>query len=334
MKEEIDIFKNDFFEKTNSVKNLEELKFLDSKFKLFLKSCYKDLISFSEIEKKDFGKIINDFKREGEKRLKTACDKFKSNKFQGIKNDPTIMKRNIKYGSGHPLVNFCKILDKMFLHMGFSIVSGPEIELDRYNFEKLNMPVHHPARDMQDTFYISSPSILLRSHTSSVQIREMQNQDPPIRIISPGTVYRVDDIDPQHTPMFYQLEGLMVGRNISFANLKAVLITVLKNIFDDDIEVRFRPSYYPYTEPSAAVDISCISCRKKGCKSCSGAGWITVLGSGMVHPKVLEGVGYDTNIYTGFAFGIGLNRLVMLYYDLGEIKKIYENDINLWKQLN
>ena len=214
-----------------------------------------------------------------------------------------------------------KKLEEVLVGMGFSVVQGPEVELDKYNFEMLNIPPHHPARDMQDTFYISAPNVLLRSHTSSVQIRTMQNNKPPIQIISQGTVYRVDDIDPQHTPMFYQIEGLMVAENISFANLKAVLIKFLKEVFGNNTKVRFRPSYYPYTEPSAAIDMSCAKCGEKGCSTCRGTGWITVAGSGMVHPNVLEGVGYDSNKYTGFAFGMGLNRLALIYYGLDEIRK-------------
>ena len=195
------------------------------------------------------------------------------------------------------------------------------------------MPSHHPARDMQDTFYVTAPNVLLRSHTSSVQIRTMLKNKPPIQIMSQGTVYRVDDIDPQHTPMFYQIEGLMVAENISFANLKAVLTKLIKEVFGESVKVRFRPTYYPYTEPSAAMDMSCTACGGKGCRTCGGSGWITVLGSGMVHPNVLEGVGYDTSKYTGFAFGLGLNRLTLIYYGLSEMRKFYENDISLWKQL-
>ena len=227
-----------------------------------------------------------------------------------------------------------KKIEEVCISMGFSVVQGPEIEIDKYNFEMLNIPAHHPARDMQDTFYVSHPNIILRSHTSSVQIRTMQKQKPPIQIISPGTVYRVDDIDPQHTPMFYQVEGLMIAENISFSNLKAVLIKLLKEVFGEKIQVRFRPTYYPYTEPSAAIDMSCTSCGGKGCRICGNSGWITVLGSGMVHPNVLEGVGYDNSKYTGFAFGLGLNRLALLYYGLDEIRKLYENNIYLWNQLN
>lgn len=224
-------------------------------------------------------------------------------------------------------------MEKIFINLGFSIVQGPEIELDKYNFEKLNMPYYHPARDMQDTFYVRSPKVLLRSHTSSVQIRSLETMSLPLNIISPGTVYRVDDIDLQHTPMFYQVEGMSIGQHVSFANLKYVLITLLKEVFGDSTKVRFRPTYYPYTEPSAAIDMSCPKCNTKGCKLCGGAGWITVLGSGMVHPKVLEDSNVDSEKYTGFAFGLGLNRLAMIYFDMNGIRDFYENDISIWNQL-
>ena len=323
-----------FLEELNQAKTVEDIKNIDIKYlKKYIKSLYGNLKNIINMEeKKNAGKSINEFKQFMENNIEVAFKKLKKERPTN-KYDITIFKENIKFGTVHPLVKLYKKMEKIFINMGFSVVQGPEIELDKYNFEKLNMPSHHPARDMQDTFYISSPSVLLRSHTSSVQIRTMQKKDPPIQIISPGTVYRVDDIDPQHTPMFYQVEGLMVGEKISFANLKAVLIKLLKEVFGDHVDVRFRPTYYPYTEPSAAIDMSCTKCNKKGCRTCGGSGWITVLGSGMVHPNVLEGVGYDSEKYTGFAFGLGLNRLALIYYDLGEIRKIYENDISLWKQL-
>ncbi len=300
--------------------------------KKYVKLLYSELKNASVEEKKTLGKLINDFKNFAEEIIEQFEEKFKSSKVTS-KYDVTIFKDNIRFGSGHPLIKLYKKIEKVFVGMGFSVVQGPEIELDRYNFEKLNIPPHHPARDMQDTFYISAPNVLLRSHTSSVQIRTMEKTNPPIQVISPGTVYRVDDIDPQHTPMFYQIEGLMVAENISFANLKAVLIKFLKEVFGDETKVRFRPSYYPYTEPSAAIDMSCSKCGGKGCRTCGGTGWITVLGSGMVHPNVLEGVGYDSKKYTGFAFGLGLNRLALAYYGLDEIRKLYENDISLWNQI-
>lgn len=314
-----------------SAKEISDVK--DTYLKKYLRLLYSELKSVdSPQEKKNLGKVINDFKVLAEEKIKSAEEKFTSEK-SASKYDVTIFKDNIKLGSGHPLIKLYKKIEEVCISMGFSVVQGPEIELDKYNFEMLNMPSHHPARDMQDTFYVSAPNVLLRSHTSSVQIRTMESKNPPIQIISPGTVYRVDDIDPQHTPMFYQVEGLMVAEKISFANLKAVLIKLLKEVFGNETDVRFRPTYYPYTEPSAAIDMSCTQCGKKGCRTCGYSGWITVLGSGMVHPNVLEGVGYDSKKYTGFAFGLGLNRLALLYYGLDEIRKLYENDISLWNQI-
>lgn len=330
---EINKKKDELKEKILNVQSKKDVDDLKSEYlKVFLGNMYKNLKNIDSNEKKEFGKAINDFKNYANEKINSLKDKFKTEKGTN-KYDVSVFKRNIKIGHYHPLVKLYKKIEKIFVGMGFSVVQGPEIELDEYNFEKLNMPSYHPARDMQDTFYITPPNILLRSHTSSVQIRTMELQKPPIQIISPGTVYRVDDIDPQHTPMFYQVEGLMVGERISFSNLKAILITLLKEIFGESIEVRFRPSYYPYTEPSAAIDMSCVECGGKGCRTCGNSGWIVVLGSGMVHPNVLEGVGYDSEKYTGFAFGLGLNRLALLYYGLGEIRKIYENNVSLWKQL-
>lgn len=317
----------------NGAKDLKLVSEIKTEYlKKYVKSLYSELKNVSAEEKRALGKLINDFKNFAEEKINEAETKFKAEK-PISKYDVTMFKTGMEPGAGHPLIKLYKKIEKVFVGMGFSVVQGPEIELDKYNFEKLNLPSHHPARDMQDTFYISAPNVLLRSHTSSVQIRTMEKMKPPIQIISPGTVYRVDDIDPQHTPMFYQVEGLMVAENISFANLKAVLIKFLKEVFGDETKVRFRPTYYPYTEPSAAIDMSCSKCGGKGCRTCGGTGWITVLGSGMVHPNVLEGVGYDSKKYTGFAFGLGLNRLALSYYGLDEIRKFYENDISLWKQI-
>ncbi|BED92713.1 MAG: phenylalanine--tRNA ligase subunit alpha [Candidatus Paraimprobicoccus trichonymphae] len=326
--------KQEFLENFNKISNFQEIKDLNFKYlNKNLKILYFELKNItSNKEKKEVGKLINEFKIFLEQNILKLKKDF-SDKIYFENYDISIFKNNINIGVLHPLTKLYKKMENIFISMGFSVTQGLEIELDKYNFEKLNIPKYHPARDMQDTFYILSPNILLRSHTSSVQIRAMENKIPPINIISPGTVYRVDDIDPQHTPMFYQVEGLMVGEDISFANLKAVLINLLKNIFGDEIEIRFRPSYYPYTEPSAAIDMSCAKCNKKGCRICNYSGWITVLGSGMVHPNVLKSVGYNSEKYIGFAFGLGLNRLALLYYNLGNIKKIYENDINLWRQL-
>jgi phenylalanyl-tRNA synthetase alpha chain len=322
----------EFCQLIEDLNDLQKFKELKNSFKSYVKELYSYLKSAKSEEKKILGQAINDFKNIIQKKLDLMNQKFEI-EGSSRNHDPTIFKSEIKFGTIHPLIKLYKKIENILFNMGFSIAQGPEIELDRYNFEKLNMPPYHPARDMQDTFYIFAPQVLLRSHTSSVQIRTLENISPPLQIISPGTVYRVDDIDPQHTPMFYQVEGLVVSENVSFANLKSVLITLLKKIFGDEIMVRFRPSYYPYTEPSAAIDMSCTKCGGDGCQVCSGSGWITVLGSGMVHPAVLKGVNIDPLRYSGFAFGLGLNRLALLYYDLGEIRKLYENDISLWKQL-
>lgn len=322
-----------FLSKINKVKNKNEILKINSEFKKYIKNLYSELKKIENIkEKKIFGKKINDFKNKIQSEIDKILKLF-NEKTDNISYDPYIFKLSVKIGNSHPLIKFYKKMEKVLINLGFSVVQGPEIELDRYNFEKLNMPDYHPARDMQDTFYIISPKVLLRSHTSSVQIRTMEKLSPPMSIISPGTVYRVDDIDSQHTPMFYQVEGLSIGEEISFANLKFVLITLLKEVFGNSTDVRFRPTYYPYTEPSAAIDMSCPKCNKKGCSVCSKTGWITVLGSGMVHPKVLEDSGINSEKYTGFAFGLGLNRLAMIYFGMNEIKKFYENDISIWNQI-
>ena len=288
-------------------------------------------------ERKTFGAEVNKLKAQAAQLIEERLQELKEKEIQ---REIALMPQfditspvALARGSYHPITLVQRECEKVFSSMGFNIEDYSEIVTDYECFEALNIPKHHPARDMQDTFYISAPNVLLRSHTSCVQVRTMEKNTPPIQVISPGTVYRVDDIDPQHTPMFYQVEGLVVAENISFANLKAVLIKLLKEVFGEEIGVRFRPSYYPYTEPSAAVDMSCTQCGGKGCRTCGGSGWITVLGSGMVHPNVLEGVGYDSKKYSGFAFGLGLNRLALLYYNLDEIRKFYENDISLWNQI-
>ena len=304
----------------------------DKYLKKHIKTLYAGLKQLGSEEKKTAGKEINEFKKLMEAKISELEESFALSD-DCPAYDVTIRKNTINLAPEHPLMKLYKKIEEVMTKMGFSNVEGPEIELDKYNFEMLNLPSHHPARDMQDTFYVTAPNVLLRSHTSSVQIRTMLQNKPPIQIMSQGTVYRVDDIDPQHTPMFYQIEGLMVAEKISFANLKAVLTKLIKEVFGESVKVRFRPTYYPYTEPSAAMDMSCTACGGKGCRTCGGSGWITVLGSGMVHPNVLEGVGYDTSKYTGFAFGLGLNRLTLIYYGLSEMRKFYENDISLWKQL-
>jgi len=221
-------------------------------------------------------------------------------------------------------------ISEIFVKMGFAIEEGPEVELDRYNFELLNIPKDHPARDMQDTFYVNE-EILLRTHTSPVQVRVMQRQKPPLRFIAPGRVYRCD-ADITHSPMFHQIEGLMIDRDITFSNLKAVLSTFVHQMFGADTAVRFRPSFFPFTEPSAEIDIGCFLCKQAGCRVCKSTGWLEVLGAGMVNPAVLENVGYDPDEYSGFAFGMGIERIAMLKYGIDDIRLFFDNDTRFLRQ--
>ena len=218
----------------------------------------------------------------------------------------------------------------IFIRMGFEVVEGPEVENDYYNFEALNIPKDHPARDMQDTFYVSD-DIVLRTHTSPTQPRVMEKRQPPVRIVAPGKVYRCDS-DLTHTPMFHQVEGLLVDENVSFGDLKGALTRFVHQMFDTQTRLRFRPSFFPFTEPSAEVDMLCVICRGKGCRVCSQTGWIEVLGAGMVHPAVFENVGYDTGRYTGFAFGMGVERIAMLKFGIDDIRKYFDNDIRFLNQ--
>jgi phenylalanyl-tRNA synthetase alpha chain len=233
-------------------------------------------------------------------------------------------------GKKHPISVVYGRIVEIFLGMGFDLAEGPEVELDYYNFEALNFPKHHPARDMQDTFYIDD-EVLLRTHTSPVQIRVMENQPSPVKVIAPGKAYRTD-YDITHSPMFHQVEGLMVGDDISMADLKGVLTVFVHAMFGEDIGLRFRPSFFPFTEPSAEVDIMCVICRGSGCRVCSRTGWLEILGSGMVDPEVFKMVGYDPEEVTGFAFGMGIERIAMLRYGIDDIRLFFENDIRFLEQ--
>jgi phenylalanyl-tRNA synthetase alpha chain len=244
--------------------------------------------------------------------------------------DVSLPGRPLNRGTLHPVTRITNEICSIFSRLGFDMAEGPEIETDYYNFEALNIPKNHPARDMQDTFYISE-NIVLRTHTSPTQPRVMEKQQPPVRIVAPGKVYRCDS-DLTHTPMFHQVEGLLVDRNISFGDLKGILTTFVHQMFDKQTSLRFRPSFFPFTEPSAEVDILCVMCRGKGCRVCSRTGWLEVLGSGMVHPAVFENVGYDTDKYTGFAFGMGVERIAMLKYGVDDIRKFFENDLRFLRQ--
>lgn len=234
-------------------------------------------------------------------------------------------------GKRHPLTIVLDELKDIFIGMGFQISEGPEIEKDYYNFEALNIPKDHPARDTQDTFYITD-NVLLRTQTSPVQIRTMENQKPPIRIIAPGRVFRSDALDATHSPLFHQIEGLVVDKGITMADLKGTLEVFCKKLYGEDIQVRFRPHHFPFTEPSAEMDVSCPACHGKGCRVCKGEGWVEILGAGMVHPKVLQICNIDPEVYSGFAFGIGLERIVMRRFDLDDIRLFFENDLRFLKQ--
>lgn len=234
-------------------------------------------------------------------------------------------------GMPHPLTQVLRQVTQCFVGMGFEVVEGPEIELDHYNFELLNIPRDHPARDAQDTFYIDE-NIVLRTHTSPVQARTMLNRKPPIRIICPGRVFRADEVDATHSPVFHQIEGLVIDRDVTMADLRGTLAAFAHNLYGADIKTRFRPSFFPFTEPSTEVDLTCIVCRGKGCRVCKGSGWIEVLGGGMVNPKVLTACGIDPDVYTGFAFGIGLERITMLRYDIGDMRLLYEGDLRFLRQ--
>ena len=234
-------------------------------------------------------------------------------------------------GHKHPLTLVQRDLEDIFIGMGYAIAEGPEVEYDYYNFQALNIPENHPARDTQDTFYITD-SILLRSQTSPVQARVMEVQQPPIRIISPGRVYRSDAMDSTHSPLFHQLEGLVVDKGITMADLRATLSTFAQAMFGEQTKIRFRPHHFPFTEPSAEVDVSCFACGGKGCRLCKGEGWIEILGAGMVHPNVLRNCGIDPEVYSGFAFGLGVERIAMLKYHIDDIRLLYENDVRFLSQ--
>lgn len=281
-----------------------------------------------------FGKRLNEIKERLSEAVDSALQRLALKKREQAlledRIDVTLPGRAIRPGKLHPVVRVSREICEIFAGLGFSVVEGPEIELDYYNFEALNIPKDHPARDMQDTFYIDE-NIVLRTHTSPVQIRTMEKCKPPVRILSPGRVYRPDS-DISHTPMFHQIEGLLVDRGITFGDLKGVLTYFIERTFGEDTAVRFRPSFFPFTEPSAEVDIRCVICRGAGCRVCGQSGWLEILGSGMVDPEVFKNVGYDPESVSGFAFGLGLERIAMLKYGVSDIRLFFENDWRFLEQ--
>jgi len=277
------------------------------------------------------GKKANQTKKNLDELFKKALKQLETSSYETANRiDVSLPGRVTRRGSLHPITQITQQICDIFVRLGFDVAEGPEVETDYYNFEALNIPKNHPARDMQDTFYISN-NIVLRTHTSPTQPRIMEKQKPPVRIIAPGKVYRCDS-DLTHTPMFHQIEGLLVDENVSFGDLKGVLTTFVHQIFDPETSLRFRPSFFPFTEPSAEVDIRCVICKGDGCRVCSHTGWLEVIGAGMVHPAVFENVGYDTTCCTGFAFGMGVERIAMLKYGIDDIRKYFENDLRFLRQ--
>lgn len=277
------------------------------------------------------GKRANILKKQLEDQFKVAIETIETKEAQHHDSiDVSLPGRPVPLGTLHPLTQIIREICAIFQKLGFDIAEGPEVEADYYNFEALNIPKNHPARDMQDTFYISENTVL-RTHTSPLQVRIMEKRTPPVRIVAPGKVYRCDS-DITHTPMFHQVEGLLVDKKITFGDLKGILTAFVHQMFDEHISLRFRPSFFPFTEPSAEVDILCVMCRGKGCRVCSQTGWLEVLGSGMVHPAVFENVGYDISQYTGFAFGMGVERITMLKFGIDDIRKFFENDHRFLRQ--
>ncbi len=282
------------------------------------------------------GQAANEVRAFIEERIKTAKQQLEERellrKLENEKLDVTLPGKAHRAGKKHPCSVVLDEVKDAFISMGFTVASGPEVEYDYYNFEALNIPKYHPARDTQDTFYFTD-DILLRTQTSSVQIRTMEKIKPPIRVIAPGRVYRIDEVDATHSPIFHQIEGLVVDKGITMSHLKGSLDIIAKKLFGENIKTRIRPDYFPFTEPSAEISISCFKCGGEGCKFCKGEGWIEIGGAGMVNPKVLELLGIDTNEYSGFAFGMGLERLVLRRYNIDDIRMLFENDVRFLESL-
>ena len=302
-----------------------------------LTTLMRSMGALAQEERPRIGKIVNETRAELEELLAKKSEELAQRelaaKIDAEQIDVTLPGRTMQIGHLHPLTITLNRIKKIFLQMGFTVEEGPEIETDYYNFEALNLPKDHPARDMQDSFYITE-DILLRSQTSPVQARTMQKNEPnaPIRMIAPGRVYRRDSYDATHSPMFTQVEGLVIDKDISFADLKGTLELCLHELFDADAKVRFRPSFFPFTEPSTEVDISCSACHGAGCRVCKGTGWLEILGAGMVHPNVLRMSGYDPNVVSGFAFGMGVERIAMLAYGVDDLRLFYDNDVRFLHQ--
>lgn len=300
-----------------------------------LTSVLKSMKEVAPEERPKVGQMVNEARAEIEKVLeekKVSFEKkMREEKMKAETIDVTLPAKKPMVGHRHPNTIALEEIERIFVGMGYEVVEGPEVEYDYYNFEALNIPANHPAKDEQDTFYINK-DIVLRTQTSSTQVHELEKGKLPIRMIAPGRVYRSDEVDATHSPTFHQVEGLVVDKNVTFADLKGTLQQFAKEIFGEDTKVKFRPHHFPFTEPSAEMDVSCFKCGGKGCRFCKGEGWIEILGCGMVHPHVLEMSGVDPEEYVGFAFGVGLERIALLKYEIDDMRLLYENDVRFLKQ--
>lgn len=338
MKAQLEAIEKQAFAELESAQDLKALDAVRVKYlgkKGELTAILKQMGKLSAEERPVIGQLANQIRAQIEEKLeetKTELEgKMLDQRLATETLDVTMPGKRSVLGKKHPISIVLDELKEIFMGMGFDVAQGPEVELDYYNFEALNIPKDHPARDTQDTFYIND-NVVLRTQTSPMQIRVMEKQKPPIRIIAPGRVYRSDALDATHSPLFHQVEGLVVDKNITMADLKGTLEVFVKRLYGEDSVVRFRPHHFPFTEPSAELDVQCFNCHGEGCRLCKGEGWIEILGCGMVHPKVLENCGIDPEEYSGFAFGIGLERLVMRRYNIDDLRMFYENDVRFLNQ--
>ena len=338
MKEQLEKIKEEALKQIAASDALEKLNDIRVSYlgkKGQLTSLLKGMKDVSPEERPKVGQMVNDARALIEGRLEEAktalAQKAREEQLRKEVIDVTLPAKRQEEGHRHPNTIALEEVERIFIGMGYEVVEGPEVEYDEYNFEKLNIPKGHPARDEQDTFYIND-SILLRSQTSPVQVRTMEQGKLPIRMIAPGRVFRSDEVDATHSPSFHQIEGLVIDKGITFADLKGTLEEFAKEMFGTETKVKFRPHHFPFTEPSAEVDVSCFKCGGKGCRFCKGFGWIEILGCGMVHPHVLEMCNIDPDEYSGFAFGVGLERIALLKYEIDDMRLLYENDIRFLKQ--
>jgi phenylalanyl-tRNA synthetase alpha chain len=328
---EIEKRASDEIETIRDLSELEQFRITYLGKKSVVASSMKQLKNLPSEERPEVGKLANRIKNRLQKLLDETRNRLESGKTSDDSlMDVTLPGREPARGTLHPITQVLKEICHIFVRMGYSILSGPEVELDYYNFEALNFPKDHPARDMQDTLYVSD-NVVLRTHTSPMQVRVMESQPPPVSVIVPGKVYRRDS-DVSHTPMFHQVEGLLVDKGVTLGDLKGSLTSFVHQMFGKDTALRFRPSFFPFTEPSAEVDIRCVICKGKGCRTCSNTGWLEILGSGMVDPEVYRFVGYDPEVYSGFAFGMGIERVAMLKYGIDDIQLFFKNDIRFLRQ--